>query len=281
MTENAGVIDRVEIPHFDLDTEIYLFLNEERRTNLNIMDKDYGKRADKVRERVEELIEKGAGKTGGLLLENARLNQQYSEELYRLMVDARSGESNDKVKETALLARLLWRLSSFRNPEGAALGRFLSGCRAQAGLMFSLDNLGYLIYTPISEEEIKLLDLHGIDFVAISPRGEMLFIDAKSQATEDVNGSRYSKSGVSFEQGKIDSGVLASVLTHTASFVGSIKWEGAQNLRHTGFCNLRYACLKIFVPTRNEFMDKYGRMTPVIVKQLEVGLKKAEIESWV
>lgn len=205
-------------------------------------------------------------------LKRAVFNQRLASDLYEHMISSRKEIDGDHDRQIKIFVELLGHLSSHND---SLLGRFiktiLSGARAQAGLMFCLRNHGFFIVAPQNGREIRKMDLQGVDFAAVTPKGKIFFIDAKS----DIQ-----KSEVGFELQPKDystkSFFLNLVLERLRQEESRVRFPVTD-----GKSGLSCVFLDVVLPTGKNFMDPFGRLGAKSIREVIGKLEKVQTENWV
>ena len=124
------------------------------------------------------------------VLEQAKFNQKLATAFFHA---ARLDATNpERIRIEAFVA-FMRALDQRQDVNGlGAYREILNGALAQAGLMNWLDKIGCYIIVPDYEDDAEMLqtDIKGVDFVAVTPRGTLLLIDAKGRLIDTKPGER-------------------------------------------------------------------------------------------
>lgn len=218
----------------------------------------------RVRERLENLSDVLSSPQSEVAFKGAVFNQILAADFLHLMQLQRNGQTDKRVLGTRCLAAIMERINDGK------VTNILRGARAQAGVMFCLENNGYFVIAPQTDDEVKVMDLHSVDFAAISQDGKIYLIDAKS----DFDGEEVKVISRDYPSiGKF----LNIALKRLSTVAGgnSIRFPTREDK-----IGLQYAILDVILPTNKEFIDHYGRLVPESIKKLLKKLSLVSMKSW-
>jgi len=242
-----------------------------RRKNLILPGFDQEIIIDKVRKRLEGI----KAVFGGDCLEGAIFNQNFSYDLYQKMMEVQRGRGKSLVqREIEMFVELLEELYKQNVPQKDLIHQVLCGAKAQAGLMFTLSKNGFWVIPPRTEEEIKKMDLHGVDFAAVNPQGVLFLIEVKS-LYKTLHGGRPTENRSVRVQ---PISLTARTIAETLSLISRRGEHSYQKNLFSG--RIRYVAFKIAVPTGGNSMDRYGRIVPKIEKLILNEFEKAKVKVW-
>lgn len=229
--------------------------------------------------KVKEILSSTRGLKSGRL-RRATLNQQLAEDFYRAL--SSPTESSRKAAKEFIEA-LNEEVNLVEEQLDIKIQRVLSGARVQAGVRDCLARNNFWTMVPVTQKEIALFDLQGVDLVAVNKRGEIFFLDLKAQGhVRDENGLWRENTEVRVSSFKSEAGMVAGVLQ---GVIGKIFLAGDEYKERRGPIGqgiLRYSTLTVSVPSGRKFISFWGEIiNPEVEKSLLENLEVASKTSWI